>query len=614
MTAPWHKVLRDVWRERTRASLVVMAIAIGLAGFLAVLSTYAILRRELNSGYLATNPASAVLLTDAIDEALLASIVARDDVSDADARRVLRGRIRTGSSEWRRLVIFVVRDFRNLRISTVTSEAGEWPPAPGGLLIERDAFQVAKAAIDDIVTIETPSGREQTLRVAGRVHDAGQAQARMENIVYGYITQATLAALGETPALDRLYLLVSKNRFDEAHVNRVAADVKAWLEAGGHPVRRMDVPEPGEHPHAAIMGVLLLAMAVFGIFILVLSGVIVVNLLLATMAAESRQIGVMKAIGGTRGQIACIYLAEAALFGVAAVTVAAAPGVVGGRVLSQRFAVLLNFDLATLAVPVWVYLLVAVVGLLVPLVAAAYPVFTGIAITVRAAIADSGVNPVSFGSGRLDRLICSVGGAGRPLLLGVRNSVRRRTRTVLTLVTLAAAGAYYISALSIRASMITTLDRRFGAGTFGADNRYAWDQHMLMIYVFLVAMSCILAGVGGLGLTTTMSLNVLERRRELGVLRAIGATPRAVCWIVAVEALAMALLSFLLAALLAWPVGKALTGLLLQKMFRLAPRFAFEPLGLPIWLAVSLALGAIASLVPAWHASRRPIREAIGYE
>ena len=159
-------------------------------------------------------------------------------------------------------------------------------------------------------------------------------------------------------------------------MNRVAADVKAWLEANGHVVRRMDVPAPGEHPHAAIMGALLLAMAVFGIFILVLSGVIVVNLLLATMAAERRQIGVMKAIGGTRGQIACIYLAEAMLFGVAAIVLAAAPGVVGGRVLSQRFAVLLNFDLASLAVPVWVYLLVGVVGLLVPLAAAAYPVFT----------------------------------------------------------------------------------------------------------------------------------------------------------------------------------------------------------------------------------------------
>lgn len=115
MTAPWRKVVCDVWRERTRAALVAVSIAIGLTGFLAVLSTYAILRREVNRGYLATNPASAVLLTDAIDAALLASVVARDDVRGADARGLLTGRIRVGPKSWRRLTIFVIRDFRQLR-------------------------------------------------------------------------------------------------------------------------------------------------------------------------------------------------------------------------------------------------------------------------------------------------------------------------------------------------------------------------------------------------------------------------------------------------------------------------------------------------------------------
>ena len=41
---------------------------------------------------------------------------------------------------------------------------------------------------------------------------------------------------------------------------------------------------------------------------------------------------------------------------------------------------------------------------------------------------------------------------------------------------------------------------------------------MVMIYIFLIVMSGILAA-GGLGLMTTMNLNVLERRREMGVLR-----------------------------------------------------------------------------------------------
>jgi putative ABC transport system permease protein len=152
------------------------------------------------------------------------------------------------------------------------------------------------------------------------------------------------------------------------------------------------------------------------------------------------------------------------------------------------------------------------------------------------------------------------------------------------------------------------------SSTSKSERRYSFDQHMLMIYVFLVVMSCILAGVGGLGLMTTMSLNVLERRRELGVLRAIGATPRAVFWIVAVEALAIAFASFLIAAVLAWPISKAVGELLLRTMFRLTPAFAFEPLGLVIWLAISLFLGAIASVAPAWQAAKRPIREAIAHE
>jgi ABC-type antimicrobial peptide transport system permease subunit len=50
------------------------------------------------------------------------------------------------------------------------------------------------------------------------------------------------------------------------------------------------------------MGILLLAMSSFGLFVLVLSGILVINLLTAMMASQVRQIGVMKAIGGTRGR------------------------------------------------------------------------------------------------------------------------------------------------------------------------------------------------------------------------------------------------------------------------------------------------------------------------
>ena len=74
MPARWSKVGRDLLQHKTRSALAVMAIAIGLFGFGSLLATYSILTRELNSGYLATNPASATLWVDRIDARLLDTV------------------------------------------------------------------------------------------------------------------------------------------------------------------------------------------------------------------------------------------------------------------------------------------------------------------------------------------------------------------------------------------------------------------------------------------------------------------------------------------------------------------------------------------------------------
>src|SRR5262249_40640079 len=132
-----------------------------------------------------------------------------------------------------------------------------------------------------------------------------------------------------------------------------------------------------------------------------------------------------------------------------------------------------------------------------------------------------------------------------------------------------------------------------------SESRFAFDQHMLMIYVFLIVTSAIVGGVGGLGLMTTMSLNVLERRREMGVMRALGATPRIIWLMIVAEGVVIGLLSWTIAALLAWPISKAVGNSLVQVMFRSGLDFTFEPLGLVIWMLVSIGLSAVASFLPA---------------
>lgn len=785
MTTPWRKAIRDFWHERARTVLVVLAISLGIAAFAAVMSSYAILTRELDRGYLDTNPASAVLRVDSIDDELVAAVLQNPEVSNAEPRRTISGQIKSGPMQWRNLMLFVVKDYGDIRVNKLEPEQGAWPPSTGEILIERDAFQVARAKIGDAVTVKTADGIEMPLVISGRVHDVGQAQARMENIVYAYTNLDTLVQLGEKPYYDRLNILVAENRFDEDHIRRVAAEVKSLLESRGHVVWRVDVPPPGKHPHSDLTGMLLLAMSSFGLFVLVLSGILVVNLLTAMMASQVRQIGVMKAIGGTRTAIARIYFSQALFLGIAAVIVALPLGLIGSRVLCRYMAVFLNFNIYSFAVPVWVYLLVAVVGIAAPLAAAAYPVWKGSGAPVRVALTDFGVGETTFGARRFDRVLTGVSGAFRPLVLSIRNSFRRRARLALTLATLAAGGLFFLAALNVRASMINTLDRMFatrkfdltvnlretydvekvqqavsqtpgirraegwlateaslGEAKFGvialpaetqllepeivegrgllladtdaivvnnalagrlaelrvgntvtlsiegvekswrvvglareafsppvgyvplsgiqsrspnmvnslrlsldhadedsiaavktsldrnleqrgmrarsstskADTRFGFDQHMVMIYVFLIVMSAIIGCVGGLGLMTTMSLNVLERRREMGVLRAIGATPRIVWMMVIAEGMVIGVLSWTIAALLAWPVSKFVGDSLISMMFRSGLDFTFEPLGLAIWLVVSILLSAVASFVPAWRASRATVREALAYE
>ena len=84
--------------------------------------------------------------------------------------------------------------------------------------------------------------------------------------------------------------------------------------------------------------------------------------------------------------------------------------------------------------------------------------------------------------------------------------------------------------------------------------------------------------------------------------------------IVMAEGVMTGALSWMLAAVLAYPVSQGLGNLMAILMFRTALDFRFATGGLFAWLGVSLVLGAVASFLPAFHASRRPVREAIGYE
>jgi putative ABC transport system permease protein len=134
------------------------------------------------------------------------------------------------------------------------------------------------------------------------------------------------------------------------------------------------------------------------------------------------------------------------------------------------------------------------------------------------------------------------------------------------------------------------------------------------LVVFLLIMAVLTAIVGSMGLTGTMGMNVLERTREIGITRAIGADDRAVMRTVIAEGVVIGMISFALAILLSIPFTYLLSTIVSLAVFEtpIATHFTVE--GYAIWLGLVLALSAVASILPARNAATLTIREVLAYE
>jgi putative ABC transport system permease protein len=508
------------------------------------------------------------------------------------------------------------------------------------------------------------------------------------------------------------------------------------------------------------------------------------------MTQQKRQIGLMKAIGGQSSQITGIYFQLVLILGVLALLIGLPVAAWGGSLLTRGLAYTFNVDLIGSTVPLKMLGLEAAIGLIVPILAAAYPVISGGRVTVREAIHDYGVTG-STPPGFISRLVERIGGLPRPVLLSIRNTFRRKGRMALTLIALTLSGAVFISAYNIRASLLLTLDGIFtyrnydvifffeqpyrttkterslanlpgisrvesfhrtaayrlksgpGKGnnynvlallpentafqppliagrwlqpkdraavvindallrdepdirpgdtvrfeiegravplqvvgvveearsqptlylnyayfarTVGhvgqanaawvkiakpeqsaemiqameaqfehaglrvariisaADEKRFFEEHFGFITGFMTLAAILLAVVGGLGLMGTMSINVIERVREIGVMRAIGASNGAIQRIFVIEGVVIGLISWLL-SLIAGVVPTRLLGDAVGLAFMETPlNYTFSLNGMLVWLVIVVVVSVLSTLIPAESASQITVRELLAYE
>jgi putative ABC transport system permease protein len=153
----------------------------------------------------------------------------------------------------------------------------------------------------------------------------------------------------------------------------------------------------------------------------------------------------------------------------------------------------------------------------------------------------------------------------------------------------------------------------FGMGDTTAEMGNAIIGQMNFLLILLGVMAVVIGSVGSIALSGALSLSVMERRREIGVMRAIGASSWTIFRLFVGEGLILGWLSWLIAFPLSIPVGRGMSqaiGSVLQSdLF-----YTFSPVGPVLWLVIITILSIVASGLPARGATKISVRESLAYQ
>jgi len=147
-----------------------------------------------------------------------------------------------------------------------------------------------------------------------------------------------------------------------------------------------------------------------------------------------------------------------------------------------------------------------------------------------------------------------------------------------------------------------------------SEDRDIFTERFNLITVILMFMATLLATVGSLGLMGTMSINVLERTREIGVMRAIGASSKTVLQIFVTEGVIIGVLSWVGAVVLSLPLSRLLSDKVGMTFAQLPLSYVYDLRSPFFWLLIVLAVSSLASLIPARSAADLSVRETLSYE
>jgi putative ABC transport system permease protein len=148
--------------------------------------------------------------------------------------------------------------------------------------------------------------------------------------------------------------------------------------------------------------------------------------------------------------------------------------------------------------------------------------------------------------------------------------------------------------------------------TSATDRQNANAQNSITT-TMLLGLAVIMAMVGGIGLMGSLSISVVERTREVGVMRAIGARSLTIMGMFMMEGILQGIFSWAVAVPLSFFTGSYVADALGQTMFEANLDYLYSFDAVVIWLIIILAISILASIIPAYNATRISVRDSLAY-
>ncbi len=795
MTSRWKKIWADFWGNKSRTLLTIMTIMIGTfaVGFTNNMGLY--MNESMDRDYLSANPAEATIYTSPIDDQTVKMARTVPGVDAVEGRSTASAHWIVPGKEPIAIQFTAIKNANDLTLNLLKPVMGQASiPAFSDkqVLIDHAAASLGYKPGDTLV-IELDGGKRRELTLAGYIHDVTGIPYNLANTVDAYVTPNTMEWLGGSLSYNALAVSVTEKQTDAAHVTEVAQTVADRLKRADATVYYVYVYQPGHHFAWSVTQGVFFVLGILGYLTVLLSAFLIVNTVTALMTQQTRQIGIMKAIGGGTGQIFGMYLVLILAFGLAALLIAVPLANAAAQWIGGGMAAWLNFDPAPYNGYTATLIQQIIVSMVIPLAAAAWPIYNSVRVTVREAVSDYGIG--SNAKAKDKSVSRSALWIPRPMRLSLRNAFRRKARMTLTMFTLVLAGAIFIGVYNLWGSFDKTMQDIQGyfladinvsfsryyryeqvaslaqavpgvasvegwdeiPGTLITDKKESGTQILFvappststlikpvitagrwlktgdenavvignqllsmfpslkvgdwltvkindketkwlivglytitgnvnppLLYVnyeylsrlvvqpdqvyslrvittqhdeatqtrvndqlktlfkssgiqvgstqlgaqfirdqksqtdilvyFMLVMATMIAIVGGLGLMSAMSINVIERTREIGVMRAIGASNGDIQSIVIVEGLVVGLISWIISIVLSIPITGVLTFGVGMAIMQSPMPPVYGVSGVIAWLIFILALATIASALPAHRASSLTVRDTLAYE